>query len=226
MVDSSPRSVGPPSMISGIRPPRLFSTCSARVGLIEPLALADGAASGRPTARSKRLHRRMRRHAKADRRQPGGDERAIARISPQRHDQRQRSGPMLRGQRASLVTELADPLRGREVGDVDDQRVEAGPALGLVDPRDCLGVGRVGGEAVDRLGRHRDRLAGEDQPRGFGDALVTEGKDPRFASGERGLHENCATLSAALTRRARARSARRHRSRAGASARGSPAILP
>ena len=52
MVDSSPRSVGPPSMISGIRPPRLFSTCSARVGLIEPLALAEGAARGRPTARS------------------------------------------------------------------------------------------------------------------------------------------------------------------------------
>ena len=43
-----PRSVAPPSMISGMRPPRLFSTCSARVGLIDPLALADGAASGLP----------------------------------------------------------------------------------------------------------------------------------------------------------------------------------
>ena len=39
MVDSIPRSQGPPSRINGIRPPRLASTCSARVGLIEPLAL-------------------------------------------------------------------------------------------------------------------------------------------------------------------------------------------
>jgi len=46
------RFVAPPSMIRGIRPPRLLRTCSARVGLIEPLALADGAASGRLQARS------------------------------------------------------------------------------------------------------------------------------------------------------------------------------
>ena len=50
MVDSRPWVVGPPSTISGIRPPRLARTCSARVGLILPLALADGAASGRRVA--------------------------------------------------------------------------------------------------------------------------------------------------------------------------------
>ena len=50
IVDSMPALVGPPSRISGMRPPRLASTCSARVGLIRPLALAEGAASGRPTA--------------------------------------------------------------------------------------------------------------------------------------------------------------------------------
>jgi hypothetical protein len=50
MVDSSPASVGPSSTINGIRPPRLASTCSARVGLIDPLAFADGAASGLPVA--------------------------------------------------------------------------------------------------------------------------------------------------------------------------------
>ena len=37
MVDSKPRSVGPASMINGMRPPSDFATCSARVGLIEPL---------------------------------------------------------------------------------------------------------------------------------------------------------------------------------------------
>ena len=50
--DSRPRAVGPPSTISGIRPPRLASTWSARVGLIRPLALAEGAASGLPVARA------------------------------------------------------------------------------------------------------------------------------------------------------------------------------
>src|SRR6185312_5541010 len=63
-----------------------------------------------------------------------------------------------------------------------DQRVEARPALGLIDARDGLGVGRVGGEPVYSLGRNPDRLAGEDQPRGFSDAVVGEGKDPRFHS--------------------------------------------
>ena len=35
IVDSIPRAVCPPSTISGMRPPRLFRTCSARVGLID-----------------------------------------------------------------------------------------------------------------------------------------------------------------------------------------------
>ena len=39
-----------------MRPPRLATTCSARVGLIAPRALAEGAASGRPGAMS-RFHR-------------------------------------------------------------------------------------------------------------------------------------------------------------------------
>ena len=62
-----------------------------------------------------------------------------------------------------------------------NQRVEARSSLRFVDPRDRFGIGRVSGEAVDRLGRHRDGLAGEDQPRGFGDAVVGEGKNPRLA---------------------------------------------
>ena len=73
------------------------------------------------------------------------------------------------GQRARLVVELADRLGRGEVGHVDDQRVEARPALGGVDARDGFGIGGVGGEAVDGLGRHRDRLAGQHQPRRFGD---------------------------------------------------------
>ena len=67
---------------------------------------------------------------------------------------------------------------------MDDQRIEARAALGGVDARDRFGIGGVGGEAVDGLGRHRDRLAGEDQPRGFGDRLVarTAGRACRVAA--------------------------------------------
>ena len=60
---------------------------------------------------------------------------------------------------------------------MDDQRVEARPALGGVDARDRLAVGGVGGEAVDGLGRHRDQLAGADQPRRLGDRLGAVGQD-------------------------------------------------
>ena len=52
IVDSIPALVGPSSITSGIRPARLVATCAARVGEIEPLALADGAASGSPVASS------------------------------------------------------------------------------------------------------------------------------------------------------------------------------
>ena len=77
--------------------------------------------------------------------------------------------------------ERADAHCGREVGDVHNQGVEAWSSLGFIDSCDRLGVGRVGGEAIDRLGRNRDRLAGEDQPRSLGDEFVIEGKDSRLA---------------------------------------------
>ena len=81
--------------------------------------------------------------------------------------------------RATLVKHT-DALRRREIGDVNNQWVEGGSSLGLVDSRDGFGVGRVAGEAVDRLGRDRDRLAGEDQARGLGDRFVAERKDLVF----------------------------------------------
>ena len=75
---------------------------------------------------------------------------------------------MRRGQRSGAIVEDADPLRRGEVGDVDDEGNELRPALGLVNSGDRRRVGRIGREAVDRLGGDRDRLPGEDQPGGFG----------------------------------------------------------
>ena len=78
-----------------------------------------------------------------------------------RHDQGQRARPMRFRQGARFGRELADPLRRGQIGHVDDQRVEARPALGRIDPRHGFRIGRIRGEAVDGLGRHRDRLAGK-----------------------------------------------------------------
>ncbi len=47
-----------------------------------------------------------------------------------------------------------------------DQRIEGGPALGLVEPGDRGRIGGVGAEAIDGLGRERDQPAlGQDTRR-------------------------------------------------------------
>jgi hypothetical protein len=55
-----------------------------------------------------------------------------------------------------------------QVPDMDDERVEARPALGFVDARDRRAIARIGGQTLYRLGRHGVRLAGRDQPRCLG----------------------------------------------------------
>ena len=45
MVDSTPTADGPPSSTSGTASPSPLRTCAARLGLIRPKRLADGAAS-------------------------------------------------------------------------------------------------------------------------------------------------------------------------------------
>ena len=98
----------------------------------------------------------------------------------QRHDQGQRPRPMLLGQRERVGAELADRCGRGEVGDMDDQRIEARPALGLVDSGDRCGVGGVGGEAVDGLGRRprpARRRGSAAPPRRLPSSL--KGSDPR-----------------------------------------------
>ena len=75
------------------------------------------------------------------------------------------SGP---GQKASassprqLIENRDLPGHG-QAGDMRDQRVETRPALGLENPRDGDAVGRISGEAIDRLGRDSDDFAGFEQ---------------------------------------------------------------
>lgn len=122
----------------------------------------------------------MRGHAKAYRREAGSDERSDRGLVLEWHDERQRARPVPLGKRAGRGVERSDTLGCGEVWNMDNQRVEAWSSLGFVDARNRLGVGSVSGEAVDRLGCDRDRLAGEDQPRRLGDRIIREGDDPRF----------------------------------------------
>ena len=76
-----------------------------------------------------------------------------------RQHQRQRPRPERLGQPQRGGVEPADLPGGGEIADMGDQRIEGRPALGLVEPRDRRGIGGVGAEAVDGLGRERDQPA-------------------------------------------------------------------
>ena len=178
MVDSTPTAHGPASSTAAIRPSRPPSgsrTCSALVGLMRPGGIGRGRRE-RAGRGEHRLRRGMGRHAQRDGRQSGGDERRDAGTGAQWQDQSQGAGPegLRQGQR--LGREVRDPAGGGQVRDMHDQRVEAGAALGRVDPCDGLAVCRVGGKAIDRLGRDRHGLARRKQPGGLGDAGVVGGK--------------------------------------------------
>ena len=54
---------------------------------------------------------------------------------------------------------MGQPGRVVDRGDVNDQRVEARPALGLEQPGDRAIVAGIGAEPIDRLGRKRDQRA-------------------------------------------------------------------
>jgi hypothetical protein len=139
-------------------------------GRADPAAGIGGRGGERPAGGFyEGAHRRVIGRADRDRAEARGDQRGDPRAAAQRQDQRQRARPMAPGKRDRLVVESGDFRCLGDVADMDDQRIEARPALGLVDPRDCLAIGGVGGEAVDGFGRHRHGLPGGDQPRGLGD---------------------------------------------------------
>ena len=94
-----------------------------------------------------------------DRLQPGGGEIGHRAVCCLRQHQRQRSRPECFGKRGRLRVETGNPPGGLDIPDMGDQRIERGPALGLVEMRDRGGIGGVGAEAIDGLGRERDQPA-------------------------------------------------------------------
>ena len=85
--------------------------------------------------------------------------------------------------RLAAASNTASRSAASEVGHMGDQRVERGAALGGVEPRDRLAVGRVGAEPVDRLGRERHQPAGGKARGCVGDGADLRRDHPRRDSG-------------------------------------------
>ena len=97
------------------------------------------------------------------------------------------SGP---GQNASASASAVASKRpictgGGEIADMGDQRVEGGPSLGLIEAGDGRGIGGVGAEPVDGLGRERDQPAIDERARGRRHRGLAGGQN---RCGQAGLH--------------------------------------
>ncbi len=98
-------------------------------------------------------------HAYGDGVETGGYELRELRALATLQDEGQRAGPELPGQAPRSGRHLGQLLSGGEARDMDDERVETGPALGLEDRSHGAAIGCIGAEAVDGLGRKRDEAA-------------------------------------------------------------------
>jgi hypothetical protein len=153
--------------------PSSSMTCSGRVGLIRPERLALGAAIGRPAAFSRASARGWRAHGEAV--EPGAAQEAGGAVRPARQHQGQRPRPEPIRQQACLGRHPDQRARLIQIRHMDDQRVEARPALGGEDRRGRGIRGGVAAEPVDRLGRKGDEPPGADQRRGTGDVAADQG---------------------------------------------------
>ena len=135
------------------------------------------------------LRHRVARHAHRDavearRRQLG--HRAVRGL---RQHERQRTRPERRREPFGVCIKTRQRPRRRGVGDVTNERIEGRPAFGGIEPRHGHGVGGVGTEPVDRLGRKRDQAAGRKTAHRLGDSGLIGGPN---AGRERGCH--CGTI--------------------------------
>ena len=130
------------------------------VGDTWPERLADGATTGRPNAGQDFLRHRVTRHAHGDAVEAGGGQFGHRASGGLGQHERQRPGPERFGEAGRVARRIA-PARSAAVaiGDVGDQRIEGGPALGGIKPGDRLAIGGIGAEPVDGLGRKRDEPA-------------------------------------------------------------------
>ncbi len=122
----------------------------------------------------------MRGDPDRDRFEPGGGEIGHRTIFCFGQHQRQRPRPECLGKRDRLLVEAGNPHSRPEIPDMGDQRIERGPALGLIKPRNRGWIGGVGAEAVDGLGRERDQPASRENTRRGGHGGLAGGQNLRF----------------------------------------------
>ena len=61
---------------------------------------------------------------------------------------------------SAAASKRPSAARGVDAADMGDQRIEARPALGGIEPGDGLAIAGIGAEPIDGLGRERDQPAG------------------------------------------------------------------
>ena len=101
----------------------------------------------------------MRRRAQGDGFETGARKQAHSAGRRDRQDQSERPRPEGAGEFFGVGAEDGVLARGLKVENMGDERVDRRPLLGGVDRRDRRIRGRVGGQAVNRLGRHGDEAA-------------------------------------------------------------------
>ena len=115
----------------------------------------DGAAGLGNQPRRDGMRRHAKRHGVETRAHQQGQRTVIA----SRQNERQGTGPERLRQRARERREIDECFGFCEIPHMHDQRIELWPPLGGEDRGDSLAVGRVGTEAIDRLGRECDQTA-------------------------------------------------------------------
>ena len=140
MVDSTPTGQGPASITMSMRPRRSASTCAALVGETWPERLADGATTGPPKAASNARATGCAGTPHRDAVEPRERQIGDAAVRPLWQHQRQRPGPERGGQLARRRHRNTRGGARLDAADMGDQRIEAGPALGGVEPGDGLAV--------------------------------------------------------------------------------------
>ena len=170
IVDSSPMGQRPPSRIRSIVPQKSSATWAAVTGLIRPERLAEGAASGRPTAeiRASATGWTGTRRAIAVKTRPRG--RADRRAGRQRNHQRQRPRPKCPGKLPRFAVENALFKSRVKAFDMRDERIGVRPSLRRINAGNRRVRGRVPGKAVNGLGRKGDDTAGANDRRRLGDS--------------------------------------------------------
>ncbi len=166
MVDSTPTGVAPPSTMRSMRPPRSAKHMRRRrrrhvAGAVGRRRHHRPAESRKNVLRHGVMPGTRTRDAVEARRCQVGDRAA----GGFRQHQRERSRPKSFGEPRRIGVEARERSRRRGIGDVRDQRIEGGAALGLVKPRHGLAIGGVGAEPVDGLGRKSDEAAAGEEPR-------------------------------------------------------------